>query len=105
MLVRKFIFDLNFSLNLYLIVFIVLALIPGFISIFTFTTNDAMVIFLGNLAHYTTLKFLKDLSLKYAIILISTVVLGAMTKHNFTIFLVASIISFVVLAITHKNYN
>jgi hypothetical protein len=103
-LVRKFIFGLNFSLNIKLIVFALIALNPSLISIFSFATNDAMVIFLGNLALYSTLKLYKEVSMKHAIILILSVVLGTMTKHNSIIFFLGSVISLVAFALTQKNY-
>jgi hypothetical protein len=65
-LVRKFIFGLNFSLNIKLIVFALIALNPSLLSTFSFATNDAMVIFMGNLARYSTLKLHKEVSMKYA---------------------------------------
>ncbi|MCF8326549.1 MAG: hypothetical protein K9I84_16450 [Leadbetterella sp.] len=69
-LVRKFIFGINFSPNIKLIGFALIALNPSLLSTFSFATNDAMVIFLGNLARYSTLKLHKEVSMKYAFLII-----------------------------------
>jgi len=103
-LIKKYIFGLNFSTNIKLIVFAMIALNPSLISVFSFATNDAMVIFLGNLALFSILKLHNEISLKYSVLLILAISIGAMAKHNFAIFFLASIISLVVLAISHKNY-
>ena len=97
--------SLNFAKNIKVIAFALIALNPRFISIFGQATNDALVIFLGNLALFSILKLFKSPSLKFGLILTFAVVFGSMAKMNFGIFFIGSILGLIILAWLHKNYT
>lgn len=97
--------SLNFAKNIKVIAFALIALNPRFISIFGQATNDALVIFLGNLALFSILKLFKSPSLKFGLILTFAVVFGSMAKMNFGIFFIGSILGLITLALLHKNYT
>jgi hypothetical protein len=104
-IIWKYIKGLSFSDAVKTIIFALIALNPRVISVFTQATNDAIIIFLGNIGLYVTLKLFKAPSFKYAIILIIAVVLGGMSKLNFGIYLIGAVITLVVLAVIHKNFR
>lgn len=102
--IRKYILGLKFSTTIKLLVFALIAFNPRVISVFTQATNDGIIILLGNITLYATLKLFKTPSLKHSVILIASVVLGAMSKHNFGIFFLGTLITLVCLVFLHRNY-
>lgn len=101
----KFIRPLNFPETLKLIVFAFFALNPRLIAISAQASNDALVIFLGTANLYAVLRMFRSPSLKYALIVIASLVLGAMAKLNFGVFFIATLIVMAVLALLHRNYS
>lgn len=103
--IRKYVFGLKFKHSILVLVYALLVLNPRFISIFSQATNDALIIFLGNIGILALLNIFKKPTLKYSIILIAAITLGAMTKLNFGVYLIGTIITLVVLAFIRKNHK
>ncbi len=103
--IRRYIDQLSFDKNIRILVYAFIALNPRLISIFGEATNDALIIFFGNLAIFSTLKLFKQVTLKYTLFTIASVVLGCMTKLNFGIYFIAIIITLGTLIFIKKNYS
>ncbi len=101
----RFIRPLDFRENVKLLVFAFFALNPRLIAISAQATNDALVILLGTLNIYCVYRLFKEPSLKCSLLLILSVVLGAMTKLNFGVFLIASLIALILLSLSRKNFR
>jgi len=101
----RFIRPLHFPETLKIFVFAFFALNPRFIAISGQATNDALIILLGTVNLFAILKLFKRPSLKYAVLVIGSLVLGSMAKLNFGVFFIASLIVLVVLSVLHKNYS
>lgn len=101
----RFIQSLDFPENIKLLVFAFFAFNPRLISISAQATNDALIIFLGTLNIYCVYRLFKGPSLKFSLLLILSVVLGAMTKLNFGVFLIASLIALALLSLSRKNFQ
>lgn len=101
----RFIRPLNFPETLKLIVFAFFALNPRLIAISGQATNDALIILLGTVNLYAIIRLFKAPSLKYAVIIIVSLVLGSMAKLNFGVFFIATMIVLVVLSLLHRNYS
>lgn len=104
-LFMRFIRPLQFPETLKLLVFAFFALNPRLIAISGQAANDALIIFLGTVNLYAVLKLFKAPSLKYALIVIVSLVLGSMAKMNFGVFLIATVIVLTVLSVLHRNYS
>jgi hypothetical protein len=104
-LFMRFIRSLAFPELLKLLVFAFFAFNPRFIAISGQATNDTLVIFLGTLNLYALLKLFKAPSLMYSLIVILTLVLGAMSKLNFGVYFIGTVIVLGVLSLLHKNYT
>ena len=101
----RFIRPLNFPETTKVVVFAFFALNPRLIAISTQATNDALIIFLGTVNIYAVLRLFKAPSLKYALVVIASLVLGSMAKLNFGVFFIATLITLTALAILHRNYS
>ena len=104
-LFMRFIRPLQFPETLKLLVFAFFALNPRLIAISGQAANDALIIFLGTVNLYAVLKLFKAPSLKYALIVMVSLVLGSMAKMNFGVFLIATVIVLTVLSVLHRNYS
>ncbi|MCD8540789.1 MAG: glycosyltransferase family 39 protein [Leadbetterella sp.] len=101
----RFIRSLDFSENVKLLVFAFFAFNPRLIAISAQATNDALIIFLGTLNIYCIYRLFEKPSLKFSLLLILSVVLGAMTKLNFGVFLIASLLALLLLSFSRKNFR
>lgn len=101
----RFIRPLNFPEALKMLVFAFFALNPRLISIFGQATNDGLIILLGTVNLYAILKLFKRPSLKYSVIAIASLSLGSMTKLNFGVFFIATVIVLAALSLLHRNYS
>lgn len=101
----RFIRPLNFPESLKILVFAFFALNPRLIAIFGQATNDGLIILLGTVNLYAVLKLFKRPSLRYSVVVILSLVLGSMTKLNFGVFFIATVIVLTTLSILHRNYS
>lgn len=102
-LFMRFMRGLNYPELLKLLVFAFFAFNPRYIAISGQATNDSLVIFLGTLNLYALLKIFKAPSLKYSLVLIFTLVIGAMSKLNFGVYFIGTVVVLGLLSILHKN--
>ncbi|MBX2951665.1 MAG: glycosyltransferase family 39 protein [Leadbetterella sp.] len=101
----RFIRPLHFPETLKILVFAFFAFNPRLISIFGQATNDGLIILLGTVNLYAITKIFHKPSLKYALLVIISLVLGSMAKLNFGVYFIGTLIVLVVLAILHRNYS
>lgn len=104
-LFMRFIRPLNFQETLKVVVFAFFALNPRLIAISGQATNDALIILLGTINLYAVLRLFRKPSLKYALIIIASLVLGSMAKLNFGVFFIATMIVLIVLSVLHRNFS
>lgn len=104
-ILRRYLLGLKFNEWVKVIAFALVAFNPHMVTLFSQATNDGIIIFFGTLGMYSVLKLFKKPSLKHSILVILALVFGAMSKLNFGVYFIGTVITFVVLAIVNKNYS
>lgn len=104
-LFMRFMRSLNYPERIKLLVFAFFAFNPRFIAISGQATNDTLVIFLGTLNLYALLKLFKAPSLKYSLVVIFTLVIGAMSKLNFGVYFIGTVMALGILSLLYKNFT
>ncbi len=104
-ILRRYALGMKFNEGVKVIAFALVAFNPHMVTLFSQATNDGVIIFFGTLGMYSVLKLFKKPTLKHSVLVIVALVFGAMSKLNFGVYFIGTTITFLVLAIVHKNYS